>query len=207
MLTRLMKSPLLRSFCYALLLLSLVLIIRPAYANTVDAKAYVTQIGDKTIAILADKSMPQATKEAKLTDLFTNVIDTDWIARFVLGRYWNTANPDQQKRYRAVYQKFLINSYVPNFRSYTSEKFTVTAVSQTSPQEYTVQTQIIHPDKPATRVDYRLIQVGNVYKVRDIIAEGVSLINTQRSDFGSVAENSGIEGLIKALQDKAAAPQ
>lgn len=185
----------------------LVSLFSNAQASAEEARAYVNELGNKTISIISNTTIPEREKETKLTALFTETLDTEWIAKFVLGRYWRTAQPEQQKRYLALYQKFLINSYVPNFRDYTGEKFVVTAVSETGKDEYLVQTEIIHPGKPKTRVDYRLRKSAQgAYKVYDIIAEGVSLISTQRSEFGSIVARDGMDSLLKKLEAKIANP-
>jgi phospholipid transport system substrate-binding protein len=175
-----------------------------AHATVEEARSFVTQLGDRTLAIIANTTLPTPEKENQLTSIFTETIDTEWIAKFVLGRYWRTATPAQQQQYLALYKKFLISSYVPNFREYTGEKFTVSSVSQLENDEYLVQTQIIHPNKPSTRVDYRLRKnlVSGSYKIYDIVAEGVSLITTQRSEFGSIAARDGVDVLIKKLEMK-----
>jgi ABC-type transporter MlaC component len=37
----------------------------------------------------------------------------------------------------------------------------------------------------------------------DLVAEGVSLLVTQRAEFGAVIERSGMEGLMAALRGRA----
>ena len=63
--------------------------------------------------------------------------------------------------------------------------------------------------KPPVQVDYRVhpAEDGSL-KVFDIIVEGVSLITTQRSEFGSVVQNQGIDALIRELtaRSQATAP-
>ena len=198
-----------RSACFKTLFLSFFLLLPLpvlAQGSVPEARAYVVQLGDKTIAIIADTKMSEQQKDAKLTTLFTETIDTDWIGRFVLGRYWRTASDAQQKQYLTIYRQFLINSYVPNFRQYTGEKFKVNIVNQEG-MDFIVKTEIIHPDKPSTRVDYRIIRASNgLYKVHDIVAEGVSLLETERSDFGSVLSREGMDSLIKMLQAKVSNP-
>ena len=55
---------------------------------------------------------------------------------------------------------------------------------------------------PDVVVNYRLSKGPQGYKVVDILVEGVSLLNTQRSEFASVVANKGLDYLIEALEKR-----
>ena len=42
----------------------------------------------------------------------------------------------------------------------------------------------------------------NPYKVADIITEGVSILNSQQSEFNNIISNQGIDALIDDLKGK-----
>jgi len=46
--------------------------------------------------------------------------------------------------------------------------------------------------------------VSNEWKVYDVVAENISLVNNYRSQFNRVIANSSYEELIRRLRDKAA---
>ncbi|NNJ92462.1 MAG: ABC transporter substrate-binding protein, partial [Gammaproteobacteria bacterium] len=50
-------------------------------------------------------------------------------------------------------------------------------------------------------VDYRLIQSGESWKVYDVVIDGMSLVSNYRSSFSGEIRRSGIDGLIKSLQN------
>jgi len=66
----------------------------------------------------------------------------------------------------------------------------------------TTKTIIKRPGQPDVRVDYTLNEAGNRCLVRDIMIENVSLLTSQRSEFQSLAGQSGIAGVIEALKKK-----
>ncbi len=171
----------------------------PAFAQTDSAKKYVQDVGNQVLVIISNKSQSDDAKEKKLIGIFNQTVDTEWMSRFVLGHYYRQATPAQLKKYKDLYRQYVLESYVPKFRQYTGEKFQITAARAEGDSEYVVQTEILRPNQESVRVDYRLAGKGGALKIVDIIVEGVSLINTQRSEFGSVISREGFDSLITKL--------
>ncbi|MFI4983930.1 MAG: phospholipid-binding protein MlaC [Rickettsiales bacterium] len=170
--------------------------------NTAPVNAFVSSTSDKVIQIVKSSSQNNA-KETQLTALFEQVMDIDWIGRFTIGSYWNSLSDAQKGTYLTSYRKFLVSSYVPIFKDYNGQSFKVKSVKDMGNDSYLVETEITAPNSQvASKVEYRIKQTPSGYKVRDIIAEGVSMINTQRSDFGSVLTESGFDGLNNKLLSK-----
>ena len=170
-----------------------------AQAGEKEARAYVNKISTSVIDIISNTGLETAEKEKKLVSLFEQSVDTKWIGRFVLGRYYTAATPEQKKRYDDVYRDFLIRSYVPKFKEYKGETFEMNEVRKDGKDEYMVKTNIVSPNEPSIRVDYRIRETGGSYRIIDIISEGVSLITTQRSEFGSVVSREGMDYLLDRL--------
>lgn len=190
----------LRKLCCTVALLAwTVFLPQGASASAEGARDFIQNVSDQTLGILASASLDVSQKERKLDELFRQSVDMDWIARFVIGRHWRTASEEQRTRYSELYGKFLINSYVPKFREYTNQKFVLKKFLAEEEGEYIVQTEIVSPDTSPIRVDYRVRQEGETYKIFDVVAEGISLIATQRSEFGSILSRSGLDSLIEKL--------
>ncbi len=175
-----------------------------AQAGEKEAKAYVQDVSNRVLDIISSSKFSQDEKQKKLIGVFEKTVDTKWIGRFVLGRYYNTATAAQKKAYDDVYREFLIRSYVPRFKEYKGQKFELTETRKDGNNEYLVKTLITSESDAPIRVDYRVRDGGNGFKVSDIISEGVSLINTQRSEFGSAVSREGMDYLIEQLKDRLA---
>ena len=66
-----------------------------------------------------------------------------------------------------------------------------------------VSTQILSQGPPLA-VDWRVRELDdNSLVAIDVIVEGVSLIVTQRSEFGAVVERQGMDGLLTELRLRA----
>ena len=52
------------------------------------------------------------------------------------------------------------------------------------------------------RINYRLKKVKGEWRIIDVDVEGIWLVDNYRSQFASVVNSSGIDGLIKSLREK-----
>ncbi len=66
----------------------------------------------------------------------------------------------------------------------------------------TVRTLIPRPGGEGVKVNYRLHCRNNVWKLFDVNIAGISMVTTYRSAFSAEVKKSGLDGLIKALQQK-----
>lgn len=202
-----MIASLLRAGTVALVSMMMVM---PAHAKGVpaaqaqEARAFVDRVGGEALATLQDKSLNKEQQIAKLNTLFSDAVDIPYVARFVLGRYWRTATPEQQQRYMASYEPFLIHNYVSRVARYSGQTYRLTDARPTD--DGAIVGMILQTpggSEPDVLVNYRLSKTADGYKVIDILVEGVSLLNTQRSEFASVVANRGLDGLIAALEKRA----
>ncbi|MCP5362195.1 MAG: ABC transporter substrate-binding protein [Hyphomicrobiales bacterium] len=169
-----------------------------------DARKFVDNIAGEALGYIRDNNLSDEEKEQKLTKLFDAHVDTQWMGKFVLGKYYRTATDEQKKKYAGLYHAYLLKSYVPKFRTYTGENITIQKVFQEDSANYLVQTVIERQgDQPEVRVDYRLQRNGKgKLQIIDIIGEGVSLITTQRSDFAGLISRKGLDYFLDRLSEK-----
>lgn len=170
-----------------------------------ETKSFVNNIVTSALSILQSDINNEQEKETKLRNLFIDTVDIDWIGRFVLGRYYHSSTSEQKEKYHKLYKSFLLNSYIPSFRKYTSEQVKILNVYPSSNTEFIVQTEITKAlAERNIKIDYRIRKINkHKYKIFDIIGEGVSLIATQRSEFNSIITNKGIDYLIAQLEARA----
>jgi phospholipid transport system substrate-binding protein len=175
-----------------------------ANADVGQAKVFVEATSDSVLKVM-ESSKTASVKNSELIQIFQRVVDIDWIGRFVLGNNWRDLNNTQQAEYLRVYKEFLISRYVPLFKQYNGQKLRIEDVKDIGNGQYVVVTFITNmgDKKGEAKVEYRVKQSSGVFKVRDIIAEDVSMLSTQRSDFSSVISSKGYDFLINKLKDKA----
>lgn len=176
-----------------------------AWASQDAARAFITQLGKETVEVL-QRSDPPPQKAVRMEDILRRGFDFPTIGRFVLGRFWNTASPQQRDEYLKVFTDFVAKSYSRRLaEEATVSGFNITGLRDLGEGDYLVQTAITRPSAAPLNYEWRVRDSGGGVKIVDVVVEGVSLLVTQRSDFTSLAGQSGIDGLIASLRDKAAA--
>jgi len=177
-----------------------------AFAQSVNDKAvkeFVETIGNKIINIAGQK-ISESEKKKQIIAVVDGVIDADWISRFVLSKNYRLANDAQKEEFRRLYREFMINTYGPKFKNYNGRKFTVNQVSMQQ-SFYVAKAEFMPRDSNiAISVDFRVKEKDGKLVILDFIAEGVSLIETQRSEFNSAISQKGIAEFLKLLQEKVA---
>ena len=168
-----------------------------------DPEEFADKMANKVVNIIESKDS-ENDKLEKLISLFKKNVDTDWMAKFVMGKYYRQIDDDKKGKYLKLYRDYVIYSYIPRFKEYSGERIAVTGSRDEGKGEHIVKT-VLKTDKVnsgSVYVDYRLKKSGNGFKVIDIIGEGVSLITTQRSDFAAPLSKKGTAYFIDVLERK-----
>lgn len=153
---------------------------------------------------LSDKEMTQKASKLLRTNLYLN-----WMAKQSLGRNIKSISKEQLKDFTKTYSAFVIDSYSNLVKSYKGEKGKLVRVNKISNNLFMVDTEILSTnDGTRTEVKYLVHELNSKDTIRfligDIITEGVSLLDSQRSEFNQILSNKGIDGLISELKQKKA---
>lgn len=153
-------------------------------------------------ASLSDKEMTQQASKLLRANLHLN-----WMAKQSLGRNIKSISKEQLKDFTKAYSAFVIDSYSKLVKSYKGEKGKLVRVNKISNNLFMVDTEILSTnDGTRTEVKYLVHELNSKDKIRfligDIITEGVSLLDSQRSEFNQILSNKGIEGLISEIKQK-----
>jgi phospholipid transport system substrate-binding protein len=165
-----------------------------------QAKVFINDIGNKIIKTADDKKSSVEQRKNKIIAIIDGAIDTDWIARFVLGKNYKNTSDENKARFSKLYRDFMINTYGPKFQNYNGRKFDVTDVSEQN-IFYIVKAEFL-PRDSNTPIDiaFRVKERSGKLMILDFISEGVSLIETQRSEFNSAISQKGMEKFLEDLE-------
>ncbi len=172
-----------------------------------DPAGFIRQLGRAASAIVADPNRSPAERKAALGRLLAAGIDVPAIGKFVLGRYWRIATPEQQRDYLDVFGRYLVTVYAGRLAGEGGHELEVVGV-QPDGDTTLVHSRFVQPgDAPPVRLDWRLSRGPGGYRIVDVLVDDVSLAITQRSDFtGAIERNHGsLQALIDALKSKVAA--
>jgi phospholipid transport system substrate-binding protein len=177
--------------------------------DVADAQIFVRSLADKAISQLTSPSMSQGEREKAFRGLLKEHFDVPAIGRSALGRYWRVATPEEQKDYLSLFEDLIVSTYAQRFRDYGGENLDILSAGKTASEEgnastVLVQSQISRNVAKPIRIDWRVSQPSTDPNIVDVVIEGVSMVQTQRSEFTSVIVRNGnkVSGLIDELRAK-----
>lgn len=174
----------------------------PAFASGDGATGFIDGLASQVLSIVKSDGDKSA-KTKKIEAIFTDKVDMDFIARFVVGKSWRSATPAQQQAYIAAYKPFILKNYAGRLTKYSGQTYTLKK-ARSDNDSTMVTMEIADPNGSSFLVDYRLKATGGSYKIQDIVVEGVSLLTTQRQEFSGIIDQKGIDGLTEALKNQVA---
>jgi phospholipid transport system substrate-binding protein len=182
------------------------LAVRPAGAQAVKPIEALRGPLDSAIAILQDpRYRIPAEKEAqkeKLWVLIRQVFDFEGISMLAVGQNWKLFSPEQKKVFTDVFTTRLGNSYLNKIQgSFNNEKVEFLSEEALSPAKYIVKTKIIR-EVDSIPVDYRVRQVDGVWRIYDVLVEGVSLVANYRSQFNDILSKDSPDVLIERVRSQ-----
>lgn len=127
------------------------------------------------------------------------------ITQLAMGKAWREATPAQQQSLENAFRTLLVRTYTTALADTAGvdRKVEVKPAQLKPGEDYTVvRTVVKEAGRPPLAIDYRMVLVDKTWKVTDIVAENVSLVINYRGTFNSEITRSGIDGLIKVLEDK-----
>ncbi len=189
----------------AILLLPLAWRPVDAAPSAESARALIEEVSAEVLTILSDQSRGNRQKFDDLVVLLEEPIDLDLVARLILGRYWRTTDDGQRQQYLQLFREYALANLASKLHLYRGQSFEVTGAKVVSDQDALVTSRILSDGEPPLQVDWRLRQRSDGGLVTiDLIVEGVSLIVTLRSEFASVIERQGFDGLLAELRTRIA---
>ena len=148
-----------------------------------------------------DKQVLRALAEQKVLAYF----DFKHMTRLAIGRNWREASPTQKQALETGFPKLLVDSYTNalSVAATGTQSVEVKPVPvKTDQNEVTVKTLVKDSGKPPIAIDYRMARAADGWKVFDVVVENMSLVTNYRGSFASEINRSGIDGLIKVLDEK-----
>lgn len=167
---------------------------------------FVQAVADKALqAVKGDAAVKRGDLKRinQLVDeLILPYVNFEKTTRLAAGRYWRQASPEQQKALVDAFRGTLV-------RTYSGALSSVDDVSRIEIQPFrgdpnaddvVVRSLVTRSNGPAVAVDYRLEKTAEGWKVYDLNIENIWLIQNYRNQFAQQIQQSGIDGLIKALK-------
>lgn len=178
----------------------------------------------KMMEVLADKTFQRIAADQPKIKLNAEVlrtivseelvpyIDSRYAAGYVIGQSvkLNTVPKEDFNTFVTAFQNYMVGTYAGVFTQYTNQKVIIEPGQPVDKQRkiITIKTRVIDPGKPDIKIEFKLRRMKdtNTWLVYDMVAEGISLLDSKRSELGSLIRQQGLLSVAALLEEKAKAP-
>jgi phospholipid transport system substrate-binding protein len=170
-----------------------------------DPTAFVDNFAQEGIVKILEAKISQGEKTERFRTLFKERFDIPAIARFVLGRYWRTAQPAEQEKFLKVFEDVIVYTWARRFSEYNGQTLKVSNTAPDGEDGALVNSRIVGKSADQSfGVAWRLRKRDDGWRVVDVIVDGVSMAITYRQEYASIiAQQGGMPGLIGQLEIRA----
>ena len=185
--------------------MAVILLLPAGVAAQDNPEGFLSELAQEAITLSRSGSDGQAGQLEQLLDRST---DIPLVGRLVLGRYWRAAGAEQRRDYLALFRGYVVAGLTRRLGGANGiEKVEVTGSQPARGRDSMVATLItLGNGAPPSRVEWRVRSTGAGYRIVDVVAEGVSLVVTNRNEFGAIVAKSGLDGLLHQLREWSGQP-
>ncbi|CDZ78704.1 putative phospholipid-binding protein MlaC precursor [Legionella massiliensis] len=129
-------------------------------------------------------------------------VDVSGMSRSVLGRKaWGAASAADKQQFSKAFTQLVIRTYATPLAEYTDETIKFMPIRGSLDSRFIrVNSVIIRSNGKNIPLSYSLVFTGGDWKIYDLSVEGVSLLQSFRSQFAEALQNSSMQELIKQMR-------
>jgi phospholipid transport system substrate-binding protein len=157
---------------------------------------------DEVIGILKASNLEKSVRREKLSAAILARFDFAEMSQRILALNWKTASSEQRDAFVKVFSSLLERNYIGHIEGYTDEK--VAFIKERILENRASVDSVIQTKTVEIPISYRLVQVGNEWKVYDVVIESVSFVSNYRSSYGEIVKKEGFNGLLARMSKKLA---
>nr|WP_297347043.1 ABC transporter substrate-binding protein [uncultured Glaciecola sp.] len=136
-------------------------------------------------------------------------IDYRFSAFKVLGKYASKVPREKLLEFVSVFREYLITSYAVALGYYDDQLVEFApALEFDGRSDVTVRAVIKDGDRPEIKVAFKVRKdrQSDQWQVYDMVAEGISLLSSKRTEFESILRQDGIDKVIELMRKNIAEP-
>lgn len=130
-------------------------------------------------------------------------VDVSSMSRSVLGKQvWTKASANQQEQFTSEFQKLVIRTYSAALAEYDEQNVHYSPIRGGYEGKRFIQVNSLIKQRsgPNIRVNYRLVLHGSQWKVYDFSVDGISMVQSYRSQFAPIVNANGMDGVLAKLR-------
>ncbi|MEQ8506055.1 MAG: ABC transporter substrate-binding protein [Rhodospirillales bacterium] len=174
-----------------------------------EVKAFVNSMASSAINSLTGQDIARDVRKDRFRTMIHDFFAIKSIGKWVLGRHWRRATAEQREEYLSLFENMLLERYVDGFKDYSGESLEISRAEKRQENDFIVHTILKRPNGDPVEVSWR-VGVGErdgqkVFKIVDIIVNGLSMALTQQKEFNSVILNNGnsVDSLLEKMREMA----
>jgi phospholipid transport system substrate-binding protein len=189
----------------SLVFIILVLTSTSSFSYNSDPKIFINELVNDAINILSDKNISITDKNKKIAAIALENVDVDALGMYTLGNLRKTLDEDTLRKYKGLFEKYLLKSLTSRLTDYSKQNFEVLEAEQKS-ESYTIVISKISDSAsgPEVNINWRVYTKDPAKPlIRDLIVEGLSLAKTQKEEFRSIlnSNKNDINILLTKLEE------
>jgi len=127
------------------------------------------------------------------------------MARIAVGQHWSQLDPAQQAELVTQFKRMSITTFAARFDGYSGERFEVVGENDVPGGRVVVVNRIVKASSEAVPLNYVFTKSGGEWRAVDVYLQGtISQLAIYRSEFVSVLNREGYDGLVRRLEEKIA---
>ena len=185
------------------LLLFFLLLSQVAVADvdTEPGKILKTSVG-KVFSVLSDKELSLDKKKRELNEIANSLFGFPLMAKLSLGKeHWSKFNSKQKEEFTSLFIELFQDFYSEKISLFRDEKVVFDPPIIENEKRVQIPAVLLSNGKKSS-ILYKMFKTKNGWKIYDIEVEGVSLIQTYRSQYHRVIKSGKIEGLLTKMREQ-----
>jgi phospholipid transport system substrate-binding protein len=172
-------------------------------ATLADAERVIEALDGRFLEVMKRaEELGYAGRCEQISPVVHQSFDVVFMARAVVGRAWKDLSKEEKDRWVATFEAFLISTFAHRFDGYSGQTFEVLGRKPASQNTVVVMTKLTRPHDEDVRLDYRMRERSDGWKIVDIYANGkVSEVATRHAEAASLLKDGGIENLIASTTE------
>lgn len=142
--------------------------------------------------------------QSQVRNVVLPVFDLDRMSHAVVGRnHWGKATAEQKSTFKTEFTQLVLQIYSAPLANFNDDKITFAPLRSNAKGKTRVQVHSTINRKSGQKIPvvYRLVKKGGQWRVYDFSVEGISMVESYRSQFSGVLSQSGFSGLLKKVAE------
>lgn len=131
-------------------------------------------------------------------------VDHVYSGLLILGSSANSSAKADIGAYLAVFKDYISSTYASSLNYYNNQDVQFEPIKDfQNKDKVSVNARVKEQGKPDVQMQFKLrLDKSGQWKAYDLVVEGISLVQSKRSEFAPILRQKGITGLTELLQQK-----